>query len=264
MLSFQLPVRPDEVHSSGWKLVFKNNQCTVPENTTVLQNYWNCFFLMGTLHKHLQLQNHVTQRKKDIVILRLAVKEIEEALSEIVRTKVTFSGEKRRRKRKYICNSTFSKKILKISLSIITKSKLQMEDHLYHQGNHNHHQWYLQYNQMINKQVNPRNNQWYPQAQPAPALNSSHLNQNLQEKQIKKRSIFIKKKWLDGHSCISRRCRSKKILFDIGWRSKTVVWITQTHSSRLVWSASSIQVAILQIGNTREQLFHALRSFPLW
>ena len=37
MLSFQLPVRPDEVHSSGWKLVFKNNQCTVPENTTVLQ-----------------------------------------------------------------------------------------------------------------------------------------------------------------------------------------------------------------------------------
>ena len=29
MLSFQLPVRPDEVHSSGWKLVFNQNQCTV-------------------------------------------------------------------------------------------------------------------------------------------------------------------------------------------------------------------------------------------
>ena len=28
---------PDEVHSSGWKLVFKYNQCTVPEITTILQ-----------------------------------------------------------------------------------------------------------------------------------------------------------------------------------------------------------------------------------
>ena len=36
-LVFQLPVRPDEVHSSGWKLVFNNNQCTVPEITTILQ-----------------------------------------------------------------------------------------------------------------------------------------------------------------------------------------------------------------------------------
>ena len=38
MLSFQLPVRPDEVHSSGWKLVFNYNQCTVPEITTILQD----------------------------------------------------------------------------------------------------------------------------------------------------------------------------------------------------------------------------------
>ena len=37
MLSFQLPVRPDEVHSSGWKLVFDQNQCTVPEIITILQ-----------------------------------------------------------------------------------------------------------------------------------------------------------------------------------------------------------------------------------
>ena len=38
MLSFQLPVRPDEVHSNGWKLVFNQNQCTVPEIITILQD----------------------------------------------------------------------------------------------------------------------------------------------------------------------------------------------------------------------------------
>ena len=41
MLSFQLPVRPDEVHSSGWKLVFNKNQCTVPEITAILQHLKN-------------------------------------------------------------------------------------------------------------------------------------------------------------------------------------------------------------------------------
>ena len=41
MLSFQLPVRPDEVHSSGWKLVFNQNQCTVPEITTILQDLFH-------------------------------------------------------------------------------------------------------------------------------------------------------------------------------------------------------------------------------
>ena len=33
----QVPFRPDEVHSSGWKLVLLQNQCTVPENTSSLQ-----------------------------------------------------------------------------------------------------------------------------------------------------------------------------------------------------------------------------------
>ena len=42
---------PDEVHSSGWKVVFKYNQCTVPENTTVLQDSTNS---MGNLHQTLQ------------------------------------------------------------------------------------------------------------------------------------------------------------------------------------------------------------------
>ena len=29
-------LKSDEVHSSGWKLVFQQNQCTVPENTSRL------------------------------------------------------------------------------------------------------------------------------------------------------------------------------------------------------------------------------------
>ena len=35
------------VHSSGWKLVFKSNQCTVPEITTILQDSTNS---MRNLH----------------------------------------------------------------------------------------------------------------------------------------------------------------------------------------------------------------------
>ena len=35
------PVRPDEVHSSGWKLVFNQDQCTVPEIITILQDSTN-------------------------------------------------------------------------------------------------------------------------------------------------------------------------------------------------------------------------------
>ena len=50
MLSFQLPVRPDEVHSSGWKLVFNQNQCTVPEIITILQRYLLLDSLLFRLH----------------------------------------------------------------------------------------------------------------------------------------------------------------------------------------------------------------------
>ena len=39
--------RPEEVHSSGWKLVFKSNHCTVPEITTLLQDSTNS---MRNLH----------------------------------------------------------------------------------------------------------------------------------------------------------------------------------------------------------------------
>ena len=37
-------VWPDEVHSSGWKLVFNQNQCTVPEIITILQDHILCSF----------------------------------------------------------------------------------------------------------------------------------------------------------------------------------------------------------------------------
>ena len=51
MLSFQLPVRPDEVHSSGWKLAFNQNQCTVPEIVTILQDLflWLVFVVWITV-----------------------------------------------------------------------------------------------------------------------------------------------------------------------------------------------------------------------
>ena len=44
------PVRPDEVHSSGWKLVFNQDQCTVPEIITILQDSTNS---MRNLHQLL-------------------------------------------------------------------------------------------------------------------------------------------------------------------------------------------------------------------
>ena len=47
MLSCQLPFRPDEDYSSSWKLVLLQNQCTVPENTSLLQDLFNS---MRNLH----------------------------------------------------------------------------------------------------------------------------------------------------------------------------------------------------------------------
>ena len=47
MLSFQLPFRPDEDYSSSRKLVLLQNQCTVPENTNLLQDLFNS---MRNLH----------------------------------------------------------------------------------------------------------------------------------------------------------------------------------------------------------------------
>ena len=47
MLSFQLPFRPDEDYSSSWKLVLLQNHCTVPENTSLLQDLFNS---MRNLH----------------------------------------------------------------------------------------------------------------------------------------------------------------------------------------------------------------------
>ena len=60
MLSFQLPVRPDEVHSSGWKLVFNYNQCTVPEITTILQDLTNS---MRNLHNILLQEDGIEARR---------------------------------------------------------------------------------------------------------------------------------------------------------------------------------------------------------
>ena len=45
----------DEVHSSGWKLVFNQNQCTVPEITTILQDSTNS---MRNLHQLQQTGNY--------------------------------------------------------------------------------------------------------------------------------------------------------------------------------------------------------------
>ena len=56
MLSFQLPVRPDEVHSSGWKLVFNYNQYTVPEITTIPQDSLDCLG-RATIFTSLDLQS---------------------------------------------------------------------------------------------------------------------------------------------------------------------------------------------------------------
>ena len=47
VLTFQLPFRPDEDYSSSWKLVLLQNQCTVPENTSLLQDLFNS---MRNLH----------------------------------------------------------------------------------------------------------------------------------------------------------------------------------------------------------------------
>ena len=63
MLSFQLPVRPDEVHSSGWKLVFNYNQCTVPEITTILQIYTYSFEHLHTIWLK-SIVNHLDERSK--------------------------------------------------------------------------------------------------------------------------------------------------------------------------------------------------------
>ena len=43
---------PDEVHSSGWKLVFNNNLCTVPEITTILQDSFNIVSGLGVWWKN--------------------------------------------------------------------------------------------------------------------------------------------------------------------------------------------------------------------
>ena len=66
MLSFQVPFRPEEVHSSGWKLVFKSNQCTVPEITTFLQDSTNS---MRNLHLVQVVSDHVVTPMVSLVVI---------------------------------------------------------------------------------------------------------------------------------------------------------------------------------------------------
>ena len=47
---FQFSFRPDEVHSSGWKLVYNYNNCSVPEKSNLLQDLIRLFgFVMHGL-----------------------------------------------------------------------------------------------------------------------------------------------------------------------------------------------------------------------
>ena len=46
--SFQFSLRPDEVHSSGWKIVFNYNKCSVPEKNLPTTEYYN---RMRNFHK---------------------------------------------------------------------------------------------------------------------------------------------------------------------------------------------------------------------
>ena len=63
MLSFQLRFRPDEVCSSGWKLVFHKTNVLFPENISILQYYFNRMrnlhqigqYVLWTVYEHGQL-----------------------------------------------------------------------------------------------------------------------------------------------------------------------------------------------------------------
>ena len=65
--SFSVLPRPDEVHSSGWKLVYKCNQSSVPEkNTWLLQERteWETYIKMSSIGLAV-----VTQRNRVIQIV---------------------------------------------------------------------------------------------------------------------------------------------------------------------------------------------------
>ena len=57
-LSFQLPFKPDADYSSGWKLVLLQNQCTVPENTSLLQDVYFGSVISSTNANHSITPSH--------------------------------------------------------------------------------------------------------------------------------------------------------------------------------------------------------------
>ena len=55
--------------------------------------------------------------------------------------------------------------------------------------------------------------------------------------------------------------QSSAFLFNISRRGRVMVWIIKTYKFRLKWVTKSVLRSIHKIGNTREQLFYAWRSF---
>ena len=51
MLAFQYPFRPEEDYSSSWKLVYNSTRCSVPEITSLLQD-WPLMFYLRLLNEH--------------------------------------------------------------------------------------------------------------------------------------------------------------------------------------------------------------------